>query len=173
LHDHKHFPPHPRGLLKVAVLKLISESPKNGTEIMNEIEKRTFNVWKPSPGSIYPLLADLERKGLIREVEEGSKRYTLTENGERFLKEVEENVQKERLLFGFLFPPWFEVCCIKDALYSNYRALWQQSSKALMLKRKGKLPKDVEDKVNEILRDAHEKLKEVLKDFTLDSSCSS
>jgi DNA-binding PadR family transcriptional regulator len=51
---------------------------------MHEIEKRTGGFWKPSPGSVYPLLAWLQDNSYIREVpgeEDGVKRYTLTDKG--------------------------------------------------------------------------------------------
>ena len=46
----------PRGLLKFLVLKMINEKPMSGVEIVEEIEKQTGS-WKPSSGSIYPLLS--------------------------------------------------------------------------------------------------------------------
>ena len=44
---------------------------------MNTIEEMSQGWWKPSPGSIYPLLQDLEKEGLIRKVND---RYELTED---------------------------------------------------------------------------------------------
>jgi DNA-binding PadR family transcriptional regulator len=78
----------PRGLLRFLVLKMISEKPLSGAEIMDEIEKQTGS-WKPSPGSIYPLLASLHKKGFTQELpkdESGFKRYSFTEEGNRFLQ---------------------------------------------------------------------------------------
>ena len=69
----------PRGLLKFLVLKMINEKPMSGAEIVEEIERQTGS-WKPSPGSIYPLLAQLHKKGLTKELptdELGFKRYSL------------------------------------------------------------------------------------------------
>jgi len=58
------------------VLSILATSPKNGVEIMNAIEEMSQGWWKPSPGSLYPLLQDLEKEGLIRKVND---RYELTE----------------------------------------------------------------------------------------------
>ena len=44
---------------------------------MDEIEKMTQGWWRPSPGSIYPLLEQLTQEGMIRKREDG--RYELTE----------------------------------------------------------------------------------------------
>jgi DNA-binding PadR family transcriptional regulator len=78
----------PKGLLRFLVLKMISEKPMSGSEIVEEIEKQT-GTWKPSPGSIYPLLASLHKKGFTQELpkdELGFKRYSYTEKGKRFLE---------------------------------------------------------------------------------------
>ncbi|MEM2214869.1 MAG: PadR family transcriptional regulator [Candidatus Nezhaarchaeales archaeon] len=86
----KHIAAVPKGFLRYQVLELLSEKPLSGSEIMREIEKRTNGCWKPSPGSVYPLLAWLQDNGYIREVpaeESGVRRYTLTEEGRRFLED--------------------------------------------------------------------------------------
>lgn len=44
---------------------------------MDTIEDMSQGWWRPSPGSIYPLLDELQREGLIRKREDG--RYELTE----------------------------------------------------------------------------------------------
>jgi DNA-binding PadR family transcriptional regulator len=79
----------PRGLLKFLVLKMLSEKPMSGAEIIEEIEKQTKS-WKPSPGSIYPLLSWMQKKGYTKELprdELGFKRYCYTEEGKQFLKQ--------------------------------------------------------------------------------------
>jgi len=82
----------PKGFLRYYVLKLLNEKPMSGSEMMSEIEKQTNGCWKPSPGSIYPLIAWLQDQGHIKEAPEqeaGIKRYTLTEQGKTFSKEQE------------------------------------------------------------------------------------
>ena len=78
----------PRGLLKFLVLKMINEKPMSGAEIVEKIENETGS-WKPSSGSIYPLLARLHKKGLTKELptdEFGLKRYTFTIEGKKFFE---------------------------------------------------------------------------------------
>jgi len=80
----------PRGLLRFLVLKFLAEKPMSGAEIVEVIERETGGKWKPSPGSIYPLLAWLQDKGYTNEssrVESGMKRYILTEEGKKFFEE--------------------------------------------------------------------------------------
>lgn len=86
----KHMAAVPKGFLRYQVLELLSERPLSGSEIMREIERRTNGYWRPSPGSVYPLLSWLQDNGLIRELiaqEERVRRYELTEEGKRLLEE--------------------------------------------------------------------------------------
>ena len=78
----------PRGLLRFLVLKMIRDKPMSGAEIAEQIETQTGGRWKPSPGSIYPLLAWMLEKGFTKESKkgtEGLKRYTFTAKGSEFL----------------------------------------------------------------------------------------
>jgi len=58
---------------------MIRRSPRNGAEIMAEIETMTQGWWRPSPGSVYPILDDLAKEGLIKKRDDG--RYELTGKG--------------------------------------------------------------------------------------------
>src|SRR6201992_1289847 len=55
-----------RGDVRAAALSLLAEGPRNGYQIIQEISERTDGVWRPSPGSVYPALQQLEDEGLIR-----------------------------------------------------------------------------------------------------------
>ena len=80
----------PKGLVRFLVLKFLAEKAMSGAEIVEVIKKETSGKWKPSPGSIYPLLAWLQDKGYTSEassMENGMKRYVLTEKGEEFFQE--------------------------------------------------------------------------------------
>jgi DNA-binding PadR family transcriptional regulator len=69
----------------------------SGAEIVEVIERETGGKWKPSPGSIYPLLAWLQDKGYTSEsstVESGMKRYVLTDKGKEFFEEQVKFGQK-------------------------------------------------------------------------------
>jgi DNA-binding PadR family transcriptional regulator len=61
---------------------LLAKGPLNGYQIMQEIERRSNGVWRPSPGSVYPALAQLEDEDLVRTEELGDRRtYVLTAAG--------------------------------------------------------------------------------------------
>lgn len=64
--------------LRMWVITLLERSPKNGAEIMDEMEMMTKGWWRPSPGSVYPLLESLVQEGLIKKREEDGK-YELTQ----------------------------------------------------------------------------------------------
>jgi DNA-binding PadR family transcriptional regulator len=69
-------------------LLLLADGPLNGYQIMQEIEKRSEGVWRPSPGSVYPALAQLEDEGLVRTEEVGDRRiYVLTDAGRGYVDE--------------------------------------------------------------------------------------
>ena len=71
-----------RGDIRTAALLLLAEEPRNGYAIRQEIEERSNGVWRPSPGSVYPALAQLEDEGLIRSEEiDGRKRFAITDAG--------------------------------------------------------------------------------------------
>jgi DNA-binding PadR family transcriptional regulator len=77
-----------RGDIRTAALLLLNEEPRNGYQIMQEVEERSDGVWRPSPGSVYPALAQLEDEGLIRSQElDGRKLFALTDEGRTYVKE--------------------------------------------------------------------------------------
>jgi DNA-binding PadR family transcriptional regulator len=79
--------------VRAAALLLLAEGPLNGYQIMQEIEKRSDGVWRPSPGSVYPALAQLEDEGLVRTEQAGDRRtYVLTDEGRAHVDEHREEL---------------------------------------------------------------------------------
>jgi len=77
-----------RGDIRTAALLLLAEEPRNGYQIMQEVQERSGGVWSPSPGSVYPALAQLEDEGLIRtEEQDGHKAFALTDAGRELVQE--------------------------------------------------------------------------------------
>jgi DNA-binding PadR family transcriptional regulator len=75
-----------RGDVRAALLLLLEEQAQNGYQLIQEIERRTEGVWKPSPGSVYPALQQLEDEGLVRTIEsEGKRAYELTPEGREYV----------------------------------------------------------------------------------------
>jgi DNA-binding PadR family transcriptional regulator len=100
----------PKGFIRYHVLEALNEKPMSGSELMEQIEKHTGGTWKPSPGSIYPLLSWLQDNGYIRELptENGLKRYELTQTGKALLEEQTKVRKKFREEAGFVTEPFFE-----------------------------------------------------------------
>jgi len=75
-----------RGDVRAAALSLLAEGPRNGYQIIQEISERTDGVWRPSPGSVYPALQQLEDEGLIQPEtgESGRKAFALTADGRAY-----------------------------------------------------------------------------------------
>jgi DNA-binding PadR family transcriptional regulator len=89
-----------RGDVRAALLLLLEDEPRNGYQLIQEIEQRTGGVWRPSPGAVYPALQQLEDEGLVQTEEiEGRRAFRLTDEGRRY---VEENRERLRA-------PWDEV----------------------------------------------------------------
>ena len=77
-----------RGDIRAAVLALVAEQPRHGYEIIQEIAERTGGAWRPSPGSVYPTLSQLEDEGLVRvEQSDGRRVVHLTEAGTTYVAE--------------------------------------------------------------------------------------
>jgi len=94
----------PKGFIRYQVLASLDEKPMSGSEIINEIESRTNGRWKPSPGSIYPLLAWLQDSSHIKELpaeQGGMRRYELTESGKALLEEQKKIITEQRRNFKF------------------------------------------------------------------------
>jgi PadR family transcriptional regulator PadR len=80
-----------KGYIRVAVLILINNKPSHGYEIMKEIKDRTKGFYNPTPGGVYPILRDLEKKGYIKgrwtkQNNRNIKTYRITEKGKVILK---------------------------------------------------------------------------------------
>ncbi|HUB74540.1 MAG TPA: PadR family transcriptional regulator [Solirubrobacteraceae bacterium] len=77
-----------RGDIRTAALLLLAEQPRNGYQIMQEVQERSGGMWNPSPGSVYPALQQLEDEGLIRtEQHDGQKLFALTDDGRKLVQE--------------------------------------------------------------------------------------
>src|SRR5579863_9612970 len=82
-----------RGVLKIVILNLIQEQPRHGYDIIQELEKKFHGFYSPSAGTVYPILQLLEDQGYVTiNQKDGKKVYSITEDGEKYLKEHEEEI---------------------------------------------------------------------------------
>ncbi|MBS2961668.1 helix-turn-helix transcriptional regulator [Actinocrinis puniceicyclus] len=84
-----------RGDVRAAIVALLAEEPRNGYQIIQEIEQRTDGAWRASSGSVYPALAQLEDEGLIEQAGEGGRKlFTLTEAGREHAEQHAEHLSR-------------------------------------------------------------------------------
>jgi DNA-binding PadR family transcriptional regulator len=112
-----------RGDVRAAILSVLSESSMNGYQIIQQIAERTGGSWKPSPGSIYPTLQQLEDEGLVQaESADGKRTYSLSEEGRSYVADHAEEVSA----------PWQSVAdpdgsgdALKPVIGQIAAAIWQ------------------------------------------------
>jgi DNA-binding PadR family transcriptional regulator len=97
----------PKGILRLAALKMLSESSLSGKDLASQIGRATAGEWTPGPGSIYLILGELLKRGLINELpkREGNvRRYIISAKGKEELvhlaKETEADVGRQLKLLA-------------------------------------------------------------------------
>ena len=115
----------PRGLLRHLSFQFLSEGPMSGSEIVDKIEE--FTDWRPSPGSIYPLLSHMQKMSFIEihdDEDPTLKRFELTEEGrshvEEFLAHGEHMKSRNRNIRKMY---WRLHMGMTGELYESLRAL--------------------------------------------------
>ena len=114
-----------RGDVRAAILDLLSEGqPWNGYQLIQEIAERTHGVWRPSAGSVYPALQQLEDEGLISPEEgEGRRRmYQLTDEGRAYVEEHADELRSS----------WDAVAGMADDVALELRDMIRQVAMASM-----------------------------------------
>jgi DNA-binding PadR family transcriptional regulator len=113
--------------LRAGILALLSEQPRSGYQIMQELQERSRGQWTPQASQVYPTLQQLQDEGLVRAEDVGTARvYQLTDAGRSYVKEHRAELET----------PWQEPGESPDAelleLFAQVRhigaALWQIAS---------------------------------------------
>jgi DNA-binding PadR family transcriptional regulator len=104
-----------RGDVRAAILVLLAERPMHGYEMIQQIAERSNELWRPSPGSVYPTLQLLVDEGLITATAtDGSKKlFELTDDGRAAAEKVET-------------PPWEEIAEGIDPSQLNLQSAFGQ-----------------------------------------------
>lgn len=80
-----------RGMVPDLVLAALLNGPAHGYELMDRLESFTGGNWRPSPGSIYPLLQMFEDKGVVESREAAGRRvFSLTTAGRQQAEQAEQ-----------------------------------------------------------------------------------
>ena len=82
-----------RGDVRTALLGLLAEGASNGYGLIRAIADRTEGAWTPSPGSVYPTLAQLVDEGLVSQADGPRGAYTLTDEGRKYVEENEDQIE--------------------------------------------------------------------------------
>ena len=141
-----------RGDVRAAILALLAEQPMHGYQIMRELGERSGGVWRPSPGSIYPTLQQLEDEELVRpETGDGGRRvFALTDAG----REAQEAAAGGPA-------PWDEVGAEGDSSALELRDLVGQVVAAARQVLHAGEPAQIAQ-AKDVLRDARRKLYRIL-----------
>jgi DNA-binding PadR family transcriptional regulator len=84
-----------RGDVRAAIISLLSEGPRNGYQIIQEINERTGGLWRVSSGSVYPTISQLEDEGLIEPTDgAGRKLFALTQAGREHAEQNAEQLAR-------------------------------------------------------------------------------
>ena len=82
-----------RGDVRSAILDVLSTGPMNGYQVIQQIAERSNGLWKPSPGSVYPTIQQLEDEGLVEGTSpEGRRLLQLTAAGRAYVEERAEEL---------------------------------------------------------------------------------
>ena len=82
-----------RGDVRAAILDVLAVEPMNGYQVIQKIAERSSGAWKPSPGSVYPTLQQLEDEGLVEGViVDGRRLVRLSEGGREYVAEHPEEL---------------------------------------------------------------------------------
>ena len=141
-----------RGDVRAAILALLSEEPMHGYQIMRELSERSGGVWRPSPGSIYPTLQQLEDEELVRPEtgEAGRRVFALTDAGREAAKAASSGKA-----------PWDEVGVEGDATALELRDLVGQVMNAARQVLHAGEPAQIAQ-AKDVLRDTRRKLYRIL-----------
>jgi DNA-binding PadR family transcriptional regulator len=81
-----------RGDIRTAILAVLAERPGHGYDIMSRLQEKSGGMWRPSAGSVYPTLQQLEDEGLVTSADADGKRvYTVTADG---IAEAERRIEE-------------------------------------------------------------------------------
>jgi DNA-binding PadR family transcriptional regulator len=83
-----------RGDVRSAILDVLASAgePINGYQVIQQIAERSNGAWKPSPGSVYPTIAQLQDEGLVEDAPTGRKTLQLTEAGRAHVQDQAEEL---------------------------------------------------------------------------------
>lgn len=116
-----------RGDVRAAILDVLRESPRNGYQVIQQIGERSGGAWRPSPGSVYPTIAQLEDEGLVEaDAAQGRRTLRLTEDGRAYVADHAEELSEVWMAFEADEPePEEGYAALKPEIAAVMNAAWQ------------------------------------------------
>ena len=115
-----------RGDVRAAILDVLAVEPLNGYQVIQQIAERTGGQWKPSPGSVYPTVSQLEDEGLVVADQERGRTLRLTEAGEAYVAEHPEELAAVWAPFEEVpVPDAPDLSVLKNEVGQLMSAVWQ------------------------------------------------
>ena len=147
-------------MLRNIVLNIIKRGPKSGSELIKEIEY--YTDWKPSPGSMYPLLSKLEGQGFIEALESDDpylKKYGVTSEGLKTIDEYKKRSNHFRTRFQSILKMYWKLFEeMNEDLFKAQSRLFTAIHKIHHLLKDNL---DASSQVHELLRVTAEKIEEI------------
>jgi len=148
-----------RGEVRYLILDALSDEARHGYDVIREIEKRSDNLYKPSPGAVYPTLQMFEEMGSVSSREEGGRKlYELTDKGRQELEEHQEEVEDA-----------YERICGPSPFFheENFQAMGKQVSRMFRSMRRsfqrGRIESSKMGEICHVLEEAVDRIEEILK----------
>ena len=168
-----------KGHLCYMILRALKKEPLHGYAIIKCIETMTGDVWKPTSGSIYPMLAQMQHDSIICVKEtkfSGRKRkvYRITKKGLADLGEKKESLlqlaKKSAEMFQHLSPkempqPSEMLELLKEGEFMKKDLGKAQANilRAMRLSRQGKISRQEKEKIKEKLTEFNATLEKIIK----------
>ena len=115
-----------RGDVRAAILDILATGPMNGYQVIQQIADRTHGVWKPSPGSVYPTIQQLEDEGLVEgTTSEGRRLLQLTDTGRAYVAEHLEEMAETWRPFDEPGEATEQTTDLKPVIGQVMSAVWQ------------------------------------------------
>ena len=115
-----------RGDVRSAILDVLAAGPMNGYQVIQQIAERSNGLWKPSPGSVYPTIQQLEDEGLVEGTSpEGRRLLQLTDAGRAYVEERAEELASTWRPFDEAQEATEETSDLKPVIGQVMAAVWQ------------------------------------------------
>lgn len=121
-----------KGNLQYVILQMLKEESRHGYQIIKDLEERFKGFYAPSPGSVYPILQMLEDREFVSISKDGKKKvYSITEEGEKFLKDNVDHDEFTQRMKQFENIDFEQLKASREQLHKVFRGFVAASQHAM------------------------------------------